>query len=332
MTSGVSPGSHTELDVPGCADSGNHRGRPDGHPWYAAGMFRTVTRGPLLTMGVVSIFARSSGAASDFAPIEPLPSAPLPVAPPAPADVAQAPADAPMTSSGLVAKILRPGKGAAEHPGPYDRVTIHYTGWTPEGVVFDSSVPNGEPSTLSVAQLIKGWSEGVQLMRRGEKRRLWIPRELASGDGVLHRGLPEGPLVIDVELIDFVKRPEPVTVPEDVAAAPKDARRTSSGLAYRILRRGKGREHPRPESTVEVHYSGWTKEGKLFDSSVERGQPATFPLDGVIKGWTEGLQLLVVGDKARFWIPGRLAYGDKPSRPGTPAGALVFDVELRAIK
>jgi peptidylprolyl isomerase len=65
---------------------------------------------------------------------------------------------------------------------------------------------------------------------------------------------------------------------------------------------------------------------------VTRGQPATFPLDGVIKGWTEGMQLMVVGDKARFWIPGNLAYGDKPTRPGTPSGTLVFDVELLAIK
>jgi peptidylprolyl isomerase len=63
-----------------------------------------------------------------------------------------------------------------------------------------------------------------------------------------------------------------------------------------------------------------------------RGQPATFPLDGVIKGWTEGLQLLVVGDKARFWIPGNLAYGDVAKRPGAPAGTLVFDVELLGIK
>ena len=70
----------------------------------------------------------------------------------------------------------------------------------------------------------------------------------------------------------------------------------------------------------------------MFDSSVMRGEPATFPLDGVIKGWTEGLQLLVAGDKARFWIPGELAYGDKPSRPGAPAGTLVFDVELISIK
>ena len=70
----------------------------------------------------------------------------------------------------------------------------------------------------------------------------------------------------------------------------------------------------------------------MFDSSVRRGKSISFPLTGVIKGWTEGVQLMVVGDKARFWIPGALAYGDTPSRAGRPAGPLVFDIELLAIK
>ena len=77
-----------------------------------------------------------------------------------------------------------------------------------------------------------------------------------------------------------------------------------------------------------MHYSGWTTNGRMFDSSVVRGEPATFGLDEVIPGWTEGLQMMVEGEKRRFWIPGKLAYGDTPSRPGAPAGLLVFDVEL----
>jgi peptidylprolyl isomerase len=138
--------------------------------------------------------------------------------------------------------------------------------------------------------------------------------------------------VFDVELVEFVKMPDPIPVPEDVEAPPADAKRTKSGLAYRFLKHGKGKQRPKADSTVEVHYSGWTPDGRLFDSSVRRGQPTTFPLDGVIKGWTEGVQLMVVGDKARFWIPGALAYGDKPSQPGAPAGPLVFDIELLSIK
>jgi FKBP-type peptidyl-prolyl cis-trans isomerase len=89
--------------------------------------------------------------------------------------------------------------------------------------------------------------------------------------------------------------------------------------------------HPRPRSTVEVHYSGWTLDGKMFDSSVLRGETASFPLNGVIRGWTEGVQLMVAGEKARFWIPAKLAYGDNSSA-GTPSGTLVFDIELVSIK
>ena len=116
--------------------------------------------------------------------------------------------------------------------------------------------------------------------------------------------------------------------PADVAAPPKDATRTKSGLAYKTLKKGTGMVKPRPTSRVTVHYTGWTTDGKMFDSSHKRGKPATFPLNRVIKGWTEGLQLMVAGETTRFWIPAELAYGDPPKRPGAPAGMLVFDVEL----
>ena len=116
--------------------------------------------------------------------------------------------------------------------------------------------------------------------------------------------------------------------PSDVAAAPADATQTSSGLAYKIFQDGSGTEHPASNANVEVHYTGWMTNGQMFDSSVVRGEPASFPLDRVIKGWTEGLQLMKVGEKARLWIPGNLAYGETPSQPGYPYGTLVFDVEL----
>ena len=112
--------------------------------------------------------------------------------------------------------------------------------------------------------------------------------------------------------------------PDDVAAPPKDAQRSSSGLASKVLVKGTGSEHPTRTSTVTVHYTGWSTDGTMFDSSVVRGQPSTFPLNRVIKGWTEGLQLMVVGEKRRFWIPADLAYGEN----GRVPGILVFDVEL----
>ncbi len=116
-----------------------------------------------------------------------------------------------------------------------------------------------------------------------------------------------------------------VPAPPDVAAAPADATRTASNLASKVITPGTGTRHPRPNSTVTVHYTGWTTDGKTFDSSVTRGEPSTFSLDGVIPGWTEGVQMMVEGEKRRFWIPGRLAY---EGAPGKPQGTLVFDIEL----
>src|ERR1700679_2175527 len=113
---------------------------------------------------------------------------------------------------------------------------------------------------------------------------------------------------------------EAIPAPSDVAAPPKDAETTDSGLVTKVLQKGTGTTHPTATSKVTVHYTGWTTDGKMFDSSVTRGMPATFPLNRVIAGWTEGVQLMVEGEKTRFWIPESLAY--KGQRP--PLGMLVF--------
>ncbi len=120
-----------------------------------------------------------------------------------------------------------------------------------------------------------------------------------------------------------------IPAPDDVAAAPADAETTASGLASKVIEAGSGSQHPGAASTVTVHYTGWLTNGEMFDSSVTRGAPASFPLNRVIAGWTEGVQLMVPGEKRRFWIPEDLAYG---GRPGYPAGLLVFDVELISIQ
>jgi len=120
----------------------------------------------------------------------------------------------------------------------------------------------------------------------------------------------------------------PIPAPPDVAAPPADAAKTSSGLASKVMKPGTGKVHPKPEDLVTVHYTGWTTDGKMFDTSLDKGQPISFGLGQVISGWTEGLQLMTVGEKMRFWIPEKLAY--KGERP--PRGMLVFDVELLAFK
>jgi peptidylprolyl isomerase len=195
--------------------------------------------------------------------------------------------------------------------------------------MFDSSVKRGQPATFALNEVIPGWTEGIPLMTVGEKRRFWIPKQLAYND---RPGAPAGMLVFDVELISIEKKPQPPpppVVPKDVAAPPKNASSTASGVKYRVLKPGTGKVHPSAESRVKVHYSGWTTDGKLFDSSVKRGEPASFGLNQVIPGWTEGVQLMVQGEKTRFWIPEELAY---KGRPGMPAGMLVFDVELLDIE
>ena len=114
-------------------------------------------------------------------------------------------------------------------------------------------------------------------------------------------------------------------IPADAA----EVKTTESGLKYSILAAGKGEKKPAAKDAVKVHYSGWLTDGKLFDSSVKRGAPATFGVTQVIKGWTEGLQLMTVGARFKFTIPWNLAYGEQGRPPSIPAKAdLIFEVEL----
>ena len=369
--------------------------------------------------------------------IPPAAAQPEKTMPEIPADVAAAPADAAKTGSGLASKVLKAGTGDKK-PTAADTVTVHYSGWTTDGKMFDSSVSRGEPASFPLGGVIKGWTEGLQLMVTGEKRRFWIPEGLAYGPAVPGSGRPGGMLVFDVELIaikeaakapadaektaggvaykilkegsgekpgadqivsfqftaklmdgkvvqDSRTEPTPPTVPldklpkelgellgemkageqrtcwlpepqapgglivadielvsfkaappapavpDDVAAAPADAAKTESGIAHKVLTAGKGGDKPKAADTVKVHYSGWTTDGKMFDSSVTRGEPTEFPLNQVIKGWTEGVQLMEVGEKRRFWIPEGLAYGPVVPGSGRPGGMLVFDIELLEI-
>lgn len=107
---------------------------------------------------------------------------------------------------------------------------------------------------------------------------------------------------------------------------------TESGLQYLVLEEGTGTEHPTKNSKVTVHYHGTLLDGTVFDSSVERGEPISFALKQVIKGWQEGLTYMVEGQKVRLFIPSQLAYGKGGSDPIPPSATLIFDVELISIK
>ena len=219
----------------------------------------------------------------------------------------QPPADAIVTPDGVSMQVLVPGTGTA-HPESSDYVRMHYTIYSVEGKKLDAVV---EPhiGTVAVSKLSDAWREAMMQMVEGEQRRIWIPDEM----------------ILDTDLVAIV---HPPAIPADVAAPPADAITTRSGLAYKVLVPGVGDKHPSRRSKVRVHYSGWTTDGKMFDSSVVRDQPSEFPIDAVIPGWTEGLQLMYEGEKARFWIPENLAYKGKSA----PYGMLVFDVELIKIQ
>lgn len=243
----------------------------------------------------------------------------------APPDVAAPPADAEKTASGLASKVLKAGTGT-EHPKSRDVVTVHYTGWTTDGERFDSSVQRGTPATFALNQVIAGWTEGLQLMVVGEKRRFWIPVELAYQN---RPGKPKGMLVFDVELLSYEKSPEPPPAPPDVAAPPADAVVSKTGVAKKVLTPGTGTVHPLETDMVTLHFSGWTTDGEIIDSSLMGGKPITIPVNKVNAGWTEALQTMVVGEKCRLWIPEEMGF---KGQPGAPAGMLVFEMELLGIQ
>lgn len=233
------------------------------------------------------------------------------------------------TESGLIYTITQEGNGKRALAG--DKVSVHYTGKLTNDSIFDSSVFRGEPFNfkLGEGQVIKGWDEGIALLNVGDKATFTIPPQLAYGlqgaGGVIG---PNETLIFEVELLNIIEAPKPYNVEG------KDVVTSASGLKIIKLNTTNGLQ-AQVGKIVKVHYSGYLENGKMFDSSVERGQPLDFPLGQgrVIKGWDEGIALLKVGEKARLIIPQELGYGERGYPPIIPAKAtLIFDVELIDVK
>ena len=164
--------------------------------------------------------------------------------------------------------------------------------------------------------------------------------ESGMTDGVLNRPLKLDPKAYAAKVQQLVQARVAVVAEREKkagaafvtkAAAESGARKTASGAIVTVLQEGKG-PSPKASDTVKVHYQGTLINGTVFDSSIQRGQPATFPLGNVIKCWTEGLQQIKVGGKARLVCPADIAYGDRGSPPVIKPGAtLIFEVELLEI-
>jgi len=239
--------------------------------------------------------------------------------PPPPADLSSPPAAAEQDQNGLAWQTLTKGvKGGEISESAI--LKMRYTVWRGDGSVV-THVAAPRVSMIPLRNMLPGWRQAAKTMAIGETRRAWIPSSLGGGK------IAEGDrFVIDTELLDVIRPP---VAPLELTEAAVDATRTASGLAYKILRAGTGKDHPKKSSRVVVHYTGWTTEGTMIDSSVLRGEPSEFGLRDVIPGWTEGLQMMSVGELRRFWIPSRLAYG---RTKGKPQGMLIFDIELIAIR
>jgi peptidylprolyl isomerase len=200
------------------------------------------------------------------------------------------------TDSGLEYAILEATDGA--QPAAGDIVTVHYTGLLEDGTTFDSSYDRGDPIkfVLGRGQVIPGWDEGIALLAVGEKAKLRIPSELAYGEagagGVIP---PNATLLFDVELVATeAGPPPPPDAPTEVSEA--DYTETDSGLKYYDFEEGDGAT-PEAGQLVSVHYTGWLEDGTMFDSSLLRGQPFSFPVGvgQVISGWDEGVSSMQVG-------------------------------------
>jgi peptidylprolyl isomerase len=171
--------------------------------------------------------------------------------------------------------------------------------------------------------------EVLTSMVAGERVRFWVDAAKMVTPAAPQPNMPQGPLCYEVEILQIDKQTPPPPTPPDVAKPPAGARKTTAGVSYKVLASGKGGPKPKPADTVKVHYTGWTTDGRMFDSSVIKNEPSQFGLQGVIKGWTDAIPLMSVGDRYRLWIPEELAYKDQPNRP---QGMLVFEVELIEVK
>lgn len=228
------------------------------------------------------------------------------------------------TSSGLEYQIVKKGSGNFAVDG--DVVSVHYTGKFEDGEVFDSSVERGEPITFKLGEgrVIKGWEEGIRLLNKGAKASFRIPPSLAYGESGVGPIPPGATLLFDVELVDIVKP----AVPIDVTGL--ETIQTASGLKYTVASSVADATKVEAGMRVKVHYNGFFEDGRMFDSSYERGQPIEIVVGQgmVIQGWDEGIQLLSVGDRAQLFIPYNLAYGEQGRGPIPGSANLIFDVEV----
>ncbi len=228
-------------------------------------------------------------------------------------------------SAGVKIRDLKEGQGAECQPGA--KVKIKYTGWLTNGTVFDSN----DGIEFSLKQLIKGWQIGIPGMKVGGVRKLVISPEKGYGPMGQPPKIPGGStLIFEIELLDAPAPRNLEKLSDGTAPGADDPglRDIGDGLKIRDLKEGTGAP-AQPGTSVTVHYTGWLTNGKMFDSSFKAGEPITFSLNRVVKGWGLGIPGMKPGGVRKLVIPAALGYGPDGSPPDIPPNAtLVFEVEL----
>jgi peptidylprolyl isomerase len=252
---------------------------------------------------------------------------PLPVAaPPADAETVTGTPEAPTAAI----RVVRLAAGTGPKPGRNDIVTIHLDGWRTSGDTFLTTRTRKRPIQQSLAMMAPGFAHAVTTMQKGERAMIWVPPEVG------YNGAPEGTpeeLVYQVELVDFERAP---ATPPDVAAPPANAERSPSGVASVVVHPGTGSVHPRRQDGVAYHYTGWSRTGRIFDSSELRKRPKSTPMYREWPALEEALAAMVVGERRRIWIPrGTVDAAGDPlieEQPGLPEGTLCLELTLVSIE
>lgn len=239
-----------------------------------------------------------------------------------------------VTNAGLHYYVYEEGKG--EKPSPYAVATVHYKGNFLNGCEFYNTYKRGQAEKFQLNKVIKGWMQGIPLLKKGAKAKLIIPSNLAYGIAGRNKEiLPNSILVFDVYLIDFYD----VQLSKDVAAIEAyieknnlEMEQTPSGVFYKIEELGNG-WGAAYNNTIKVNYKGTFLDGTTFWSTYQGGKSLELPLNKSLKAFYEILPMLREGGKIKIIAPPNMAYGEKGSPPYIPPNAiLVYDLELVDVK
>lgn len=238
--------------------------------------------------------------------------------------------------SGLQYAVIKSGDKGQDSPTPGQMVTVHYEGKLTDGTKFDSSYDRGEPAQFPSDALVPGWVEALQIMVPGDEWMLYVSPELGYGPNGRPPVIPANSIMVfRMELLDVMDSPIVINGRASAAWLEGNGQRegvvtTDSGLQYSVLKSGSDDGvSPTPGQMVTVHYEGKLTDGTVFDSSYERGQPATFPSDQLVPGWVEALQIMKPGDEWELYVSPELGYGVAGRPPRIPQNSvMVFRMEL----